>query len=310
MKLRYPLRQLQIFREVVHTGSLSKAARRLDLSQPAVSSAIANLEQEAGFLLFRRNNYGTELTPEARYLMEGVDRVLASVSHLDELAEGLRQGRAGKLIVGCMPGLSPSALPQIMADYLSDFPDTRLSLQTFSSGKIRDWVAEGQFDVGVIERQDDLSDLEVKHLTLRMHLAVPANSPLATATVVGAKDLDGMPLITLDEHHQSTLKLKQALRQADARWHVAAETHLFPSAISLVRAGIGHALVDPVSAAGFLLRRDCDVAIVPFEPAIDLEIAIITPRFHPSSRQCQRFLPYLEKGLAHWHKRALAPLHA
>ena len=308
MKVRHQLRQLQIFREVVHTGSLSKAARRLELSQPAVSSAIANLEQEVGFLLFRRNNYGTELTPEARYLMEGVDKVLASVSHLDELADGLRQGRAGKLILGCMPGLSPTAMPGIMAEYLADYPDTRLSLQTFSSRKIRDWVAEGQFDVGVIERQDDLNDLDARHLSLRMHLAVPRHSPLAGLAQVEAADLDGKALVTLDEHHQSTLKLKQALRQAGADWQSAAETHLFPSAISLVNAGIGHALVDPVSAWSFLMRRDCAVAILPFVPAIDLDIAVITSRFHTSSRQCQRFLPYLEKGLDTWHRRALSPL--
>lgn len=65
MKLRHNLRQLQIFQEVVRTGSLSQAARRLAITQPAVSTAITNLESEVGFLLFRRNHYGTQLTPEA-----------------------------------------------------------------------------------------------------------------------------------------------------------------------------------------------------------------------------------------------------
>lgn len=74
--------------------------------------------------------------------------MLASVKHLGELSEGLRQGQAGKLTLGCMPGLSPTAMPQIMADYLRDHPDSQLSLQTFSSTKIHDWVAEGQFDLG------------------------------------------------------------------------------------------------------------------------------------------------------------------
>lgn len=308
MKPRHNLRQLQIFQEVVRTGSLSKAARRLELSQPAVSTAIANLEQEVGFLLFRRNHFGTELTPEAQYLAEGVDKVLASVKHLGELSEGLRQGRAGKLTLGCMPGLSPSAMPQIMADYLRDHPDGRLSLQTFSSAKIRDWVAEGQFDLGVIELQEDLYELDVVPYRLRMHLAVPPESPLATQSRVTPDDLNDQPLITLDEHHQSTLKLRDALRAAKSRFCVVLETHLFPSAISLVNAGLGHALVDPVSATSFLERRDCRLTVVPFEPAIDLEIALITSRFYPPSRHCQRFLPYLEAGLESWQERSLAPL--
>ncbi|MFG6160693.1 LysR family transcriptional regulator [Halomonas sp. 1390] len=304
MKIRHNLRQLQIFQEVVRTGSLSKAARRLELSQPAVSTAIANLEEEVGFLLFRRNHYGTELTAEAQHLAEGVDKVLASVKHLGELSEGLRQGQAGKLTLGCMPGLSPSAMPQIMADYLHDHPSSQLSLQTFSSTKIRDWVAEGQFDLGVIETQDDLHELEVTLYRLRMHIALPPESPLAQRSAVTANDLDDQPMITLDEHHQSTLKLRQAFRASGARFRGVIETHLFPSAISLVNAGLGHALVDPVSADSFLQRRDCRVTVVPFEPAIDLEIALITSRFHPPSRHCQRFLPYLEAGLAAWQQRS------
>ncbi|GAB2728119.1 LysR family transcriptional regulator [Halomonas garicola] len=304
MEIRHNLRQLQIFQAVARTGSLSKAARRLDLSQPAVSIAIANLEQEVGFLLFRRNHYGTELTPEARHLAEGADKVLASVKHLGELSEGLRQGQAGKLMLGCMPGLSPSAMPQIMANYLHDHPTSQLSLQTFSSTKVRDWVAEGQFDLGVVEFQDDLHALDVTPYQLRMHMALPPTSPLAEHGVVTAADLNNLPLITLDEHHQSTLKLRQIFHAAGARFQVMIETHLFPSAISLVNAGLGHALVDPVSADSFLQRRDCHVTIVPFEPAIDLEIALITSRFHPPSRHCQRFIPYLDAGLKAWQQRS------
>lgn len=308
MKIRHNLRQLQIFQEVVRTGSLSKAARRLDLSQPAVSNAISNLEQEVGFLLFRRNHFGTELTPEAKHLAEGVDKVLGSVKHLSELADGLRQGQAGKLILGCMPGLSLSAMPEIMASYLHDHPDSQLSLQTFSSSKIRDWVAEGQFDVGVIESQDDLQELNTKIYALRMHIAIPPGSPLANKSVITPIDLDDLPLITLDEYHQTNIKLKEAFRTCSARFRVVIETHLIPPALSLVNEGLGYALVDPVSARNFLLRRDCRLTILPFEPAIDIEMALITSRFYPPSRHCQRLLPYLEAKLESWQQDALQRL--
>ncbi|SDL96311.1 DNA-binding transcriptional regulator, LysR family [Modicisalibacter muralis] len=304
MRVRHNLRQLQIFQEVVRTGSLSKAARRLELSQPAVSTAITNLEQEVGFLLFRRNHYGTELTPEAKYLAEGVDKVLASVKHLGELSEGLCQGRAGKLTVGCMPGLSPAVLPRVMAAYLEEHPGSRLSLQTFSSSKIAEWVAEGQFDLGVIEMDADIGDLELTPYHLRMHLAVPQESPLAERGRLSPEDLDGQPMITLDEHHQSTLKLNNAFRLSGIRLQVGIETHLFPSAITLVNEGLGAALIDPVTADGFLKRRDCRLTMVPFEPGIDLDIAVITSRFHPISRQCQGFLPYLKENLGAWERHS------
>lgn len=141
-----------------------------------------------------------------------------------------------------------------------------------------------------------------------MHVALPPESPLARRRVITPKDLHDRPMITLNEHHQSTLKLRDAFRAEGARCRAVIETHLFPSAISLVNAGLGHALVDPVSADSFLKRRDCRVTVVPFEPAIDLEIALITSRFHPPSRHCQRFLPYLEAGLEAWQQHSRQPL--
>nr|WP_300312009.1 LysR family transcriptional regulator [Halomonas sp.] len=297
MKIRHHLRQLQIFQEVVRAGSLTKAARRLELSQPAVSAAIANLEQEVGFLLFRRNHYGTELTLEAEYLAEGVERVLTSLKHLGELSDGLRQGRAGKLLVGCKPGMSLSVMPRIMADYLSDYPDSQLSLQTFSSLHIRDAVSEGQFDVGVIEIQDDMHALDVTRYGIRLYLVLPENSPLIGHETVTAEDLNGLPFICLDEHHQSTIKLRNVMRAAGVNVHVVVSTHLFPSAIGLSNQGIGHTLVDALTAEQFMTRRDSRITVVPFEPSIDLDIAVVTSRYHSPSRQCQGFLPYLHASI-------------
>lgn len=192
-----------------------------------------------------------------------------------------------------------------MVDYLQDYPSSQLSLQTFSSTKIRDWVAEGQFDLGVIETQDDLSDLDIVPYRLRMHLAVPPESPLVNRSLITPKDLDELPLVTLYEHHQSIIKLKQAFRSGGSRFRVSIETHLFTAAISLVNAGLGYALVDPVSADSFLRHHDCRLPIVPFEPAIDLEIALVTSRFHPPSRLCQSFMTYLKVGLEDWQRRSL-----
>ncbi|MDA5564200.1 MULTISPECIES: LysR family transcriptional regulator [Cobetia] len=304
MKLRHNLRQLQIFQEVVRTGSLSQAARRLGLTQPAVSTAIANLESDVGFLLFRRNHYGTQLTPEAVHLAEGVDKVLASVGHLDELTDGLRDGHAGKLTVASMPGLSPTVMPRVMSRYLADFPRSRLSLQTFSSRKIAEWVAEGQFDLGVIEADAAVEELVLEEYQLCMALAVPVMHPLAQREVLFPQDLAGETIITLDQHHQSTLKLARAFQQAGMTLQASIETHLFPSVAMLVNEGIGIALIDPVTAEAMLARRDCQLRVVPFAPTINLDVALVTSRFHPVSRQGQRFMPYLTAELAAWQQRS------
>ena len=304
MKLRHNLRQLQIFQEVVRTGSLSQAARRLAITQPAVSTAITNLESEVGFLLFRRNHYGTQLTPEAVHLAEGVDKVLASVGHLDELTDGLRDGHAGKLTVASMPGLSPTVMPRVMARYLGEFPDSRLSLQTHSSRKIAEWVSEGQFDLGVIEEDAVIEELVSAPYRLCMALAVPGDHALAGKASLSPLELRGEVMITLDQHHQTTLKLARAFQEAGQSLQIGVETHLFPSAAMLVNEGYGIALIDPVTAEAMQARRDCRLRIVPFTPAITLDIALVTSRFHTISRQGQRFMPYLAEELAAWQQRS------
>ena len=98
--MKFNLRKLEIFFEVVRSGSISRAAKRLSLTQPAVSTAISNLEEEVGFLLFKRTKYAAELTPEARHMAESVDQILASCRNLGRLTDSLRHGRVGKLQIG------------------------------------------------------------------------------------------------------------------------------------------------------------------------------------------------------------------
>lgn len=297
MKTKSNFRQLQIFQEVVRTGSLTKAARRLNLTQPAVSSAIANLEQEVGFILFKRNHYGTELTVEAQYLAEGVEKVLSSVKSLDELASDLKHGRAGKLYVGCMPGFSSTALPKVIATFMRENPGAKVSLQTFSSTKVEEWVAAGHFDIGIVEMPNSPAELEVRPYSFELLCVVPRDSALAEKSAIGVADLDGQPLITLDENHQTTRQITSLFRKHGCELNVVVETHLFPSAIFLVNEGLGCALIDPVTTMSFVCRSDANLVVRPFTPSVTMDVAIILPKYQRPSRQCGHFSAALEAAM-------------
>lgn len=288
-------KQLHIFQEVINSGSISKAARRLGLTQPAVSTAIANLESDMGFMLFRRNHYGTEMTTEARSFSEGVERALQALSNLEELAADLRLGRTGKLQIGCMPGLATLA-PGMAAAFMGHNPGVKLSLQTFPSGKVEEWVAGGHFDLGIVEKPQAKNELEIWPYSFRMLCALPAGSPLAERREITIEDLEGLPLITLGGAHQSTMQLRSLAYKHNCSLNVVAETQLFPSAMALVDAGVGYTLIDPITAMEYGKRKDCSVLLRPFAPVVEFEIAIILPRFHLTSRLCQRFHAELKEA--------------
>jgi len=277
MKSRSNFRQLQIFQEVVHTGSITKAARRLELTQPAVSSAIANLEHDLGFVLFRRNHYGTELTPEARHLSEGVEKVLSAVRSLDELANDLKQGRAGKLQIGCLPGFSTTIMPTIMARFMKANPGVRSQLQSQDSGRIEEWVAAGHYDIGLVELPTTPLALQVDSFRFEMLASVHCDSPLARQESLSAKDLDGEPLIALNEHHQSTRQLQKLFGQARCHLNIVAEAQIFPAAASMVAQGLGSALIDPVTAMDLQRHADSPVVLKRFTPSVWFEVAVILP---------------------------------
>jgi len=289
MKNRSNFRQLQIFQEVVRTGSITKAARRLELTQPAVSSAIANLEHDLGFVLFRRNHYGTELTPEARYLAEGVEKVLAAVRNLDELANDLKQGRAGKLQIGCLPGFSTTIMPTIIARFMKANPGVKSQLQSQESGRIEEWVAAGHYDIGLVELPTTPSALQVESYRFEMLCAVHQDSTLASQESLSVQDLDGEPLITLNEQHQSTRQLQELFGKARCHLNVVAEAQIFPAALGMVAEGLGAALIDPVTAMDLQRQSNSPVVLKRFTPSVWFEVAVILPQHLRISKQCQQF---------------------
>lgn len=303
MKSRSNFRQLQIFQEVVHTGSITKAARRLELTQPAVSSAIANLEHDLGFVLFRRNHYGTELTPEARHLSEGVEKVLSAVRSLDELASDLKQGRAGKLQIGCLPGFSTTIMPSIIARYMKASPGVKSQLQSQESHRIEEWVAAGHYDIGLVELPTTPSALQVESFRFEMLAAVHRDSPLAKQESLSVPDLDGEPLIALNEHHQSTRQLQQLFGKARCHLNIIAEAQIFPAAASMVEQGMGAALIDPVTAMDLQRHADSTIVLKRFTPSVWFEVAVILPKNLRGSKQCDQFHKLLLAELGQLEER-------
>ena len=93
--MRY--RQLEAFRAVMRAGSVTQAAEMLNVSQPAVSRLIACLEQDVGFPLFRRRRGRLQPTPEADFLLGEVERAIANLDHVAQIADDIRKRRTGHL---------------------------------------------------------------------------------------------------------------------------------------------------------------------------------------------------------------------
>ena len=167
-------------------------------------------------------------------------------------------------------------------------------LKTFDSKKIVDWVKAGHCDIGIVEKPEITNNLKLHSYQLPMVCALHKDSPLADKALITVEDLHEQPMITLEESHPVTSDINTLFRKHGCRMNIIAETHLFPSGLTMVNAGMGCILVDPVTASDFSCRSDSNILIKPFNPEISFDISIILPELHISSRLCQAFFDYLK----------------
>jgi DNA-binding transcriptional LysR family regulator len=242
-------RQIEIFRAVMRTGGASAAARVLGLSQPLVSQQLGNLETTIGVPLFERNRGRLVPTRDGIAFHNEVERHYLSMEQLARKAMSLRAGNEGKLMVGCLPGLGFTLLPHAIKRFRDAYPNVFVSLQTVSSGVIKDRVASGEWDIGFAASEIDTAGV-VHSVFSRVPgvVVIPRGHPLAADTgPLTLAQLAGHPLVVLNPEDVTRQQLQSALETEKVSLHIVAETPYGAGVWALVAAGVGVGITNPLS---------------------------------------------------------------
>lgn len=292
-------RQLQAFREVMRTGSVSEAARILGRTQPAASALIANLEGELGLSLFRRQRGKMVPTPEARYFVSEaeaiLDRLALSTRTMREIGE-LSQGR---LKIACMPAASQVMMPQLVSEFLRDKQDVKVSLMMRASSVIEEWISSQQYDIGLSETPTDSAALDTEDFQLACVCALPADDPLAQKEEITAADLNGFPMAALQEGHPNLIDTQAAFAAQRSDFIQRFELRNFHPAMTLVENGLCYCICDPITAVGYMKARPQPHPIVfrKFSPGVVLKVSILQPSHRPPSTLATSFAEKLSQEL-------------
>jgi len=289
------LRQLEAFRAIMITGGVTSAAGMLNISQPAVSRLITNLEQTLGFSVFQRRKGRLHPTPEAEFLFVEVERVFANLEHITQISHDILHQKTGHLRVACLPGFATSLLPGVVAEFLSDRPDVTLSIQTRSSLRVREWIAAQQYDVGIADEFDGHSAVEHEPLIIRSVCVVRASHPLANRSVVTAVDLEGEPMITNDRDHSFNHAVERTFEEAGVTLQRRVEVRQFATACLLANQGVGASIVSAIDAAEYI---DRGLVAIPFEPHVPFKIDLLYPAYHPRPLLLREFTDLFKQAVA------------
>jgi DNA-binding transcriptional LysR family regulator len=289
------LRQLECFRAVMVTGTMTRAAEVLRISQPSVSNIIAGLEHELGFSLFKRRKGRLQPTAEANYFFEEAQQTLESFGKAVQTAREIREMDVGRLVLATQPGIAIHFLPAVISEFLKDHPDVEFQLLSRSSQIVRDMIPTQRFDLAIAEPPVDHPAVKIEPLIADCVCVLPADHPLTAHEVITPELLDRVPFVSLYSEHATHYRLKNAFAEAGAHWKVVAETQYFATCCSFAQYGGGVSISDPYTASEY---ARLGVVVRPFRPVIPFEQAILYPVDRPRSNLLDAFVRILKDKLS------------
>ncbi len=282
------LRQLEIFRSIMTNGTTVAAAHDLNMSQPAVSTAIKHMESVIGFELFERRSNQLIPTDEARLLFERAEPLFQLLGTVNQSADDIRAGHVGRVRVVATSEVTEALMPMAMAKFLTACPDVYVTLDTKPLHNVLEAVESGIADIGFAMDPSDRHSLILQPIdTLQTVCVCAATSPLAALPFVTPQDLIGERLICPLSGTRIATLLADAFRKSSLPYSPKVEVRFLNAAAQIVQEGWGVAILDEITAAS---GRYYDLAVLPFEPSIRRSLAAIMPRQKTLSRPAREFV--------------------
>lgn len=254
------LLHLEHFLAVVDEGTLTRAAERVNRSQPAISQSLRRLEEEVGSPLFARDMQKVALTEAGRVLADYARRLLTmrddALRHVSEL----RTLKAGCLSIAAHEAAAVYLLPAPLRSYLNQFPNIKVSIRRSRPAEIPRQVMDREVDIGFVKEEPAFRELHWVDVHVdEMVLVAAPRHPFATRTDVQVKDLGSEPFVIHQQCMATTDRIMQFFEQHGTRCRVVAELWSFENVKHFVREQVGLAIVPGVTvrqelADGTLVR--------------------------------------------------------
>lgn len=289
------LREMEIFQAIMTTGSVTEAARHLNISQPAVSKMLRHMEDVIGFRLFVRRQGRLHPTAEAKALHPSVESIFGNIDTVEKIAQDLRDMRTGFIRVATIPTLGMIQLPKAVSSFLEGRPGVRIGIKILNAQQVVERVVNRQVDLGVVYAPAEDTGITVEELgTAEVVCVLPRTHPLAALRTIGPQNVQGLPLISINRASAIGALIDDAFRRCNVnRQSVVEVSHSF-IAYSLVDAGVGIAVVDPFMAGP---KYFPDLTIRPFRPRVSINPRVLYSEALPLSQLNRTFVDHLRNAV-------------
>jgi DNA-binding transcriptional LysR family regulator len=264
--MSFTLKQIRYFVAAAETGSITEAGKRLHISQPSVSAAIADLEDRFKVDLFVRHHaQGLSLTPAGARLLRDARSLLDQAEELRQGAQGLGQALEGELHVGCFQTFAPMIMPGLIRAFAAAHPAIAITLHEDHVQGVLDGLRVGRFELALTYDLNLGPDLTFEPLTaMPLHAVLARRHRLASRPSVTLEELTGWPMVLLSLP-QSRDYFLSVFTTRGLKPRIAQETRSFETLRGLVASGSGFAVMHSRPAS----RQTLDGRQVTYVPIKD-----------------------------------------
>lgn len=273
--MRISGRQIELFQMAYRQKSTRKAADALNISQPAISRAVADLETEIGVILFDRSGRRFEPTAAAHSLQEAVQKHYHGLNRVREAAQQIAAGTGGHLRVAALPAVADSRVATAAGRLMAHHSALRIDIDVLNEDSCLAALRSGRVDCAVISSDPGDPNLTSTHLAEIVPVAIgPLIDTMARFEKISPVDLATAPQIMLSESSPFRRAVETMFDKANVRFKVRAEARTQTAMVRMVAQGAGRAVVDKGSLD---LVSNVDVVIVPLAVDLKWPIRLVNP---------------------------------
>ncbi|MET0445753.1 MAG: LysR family transcriptional regulator [Pseudorhodoplanes sp.] len=285
------LRQVEVIRAVMVTGTIGGAAKLLSVSAPGISRLVKYTEKSLGVRFFQRQNGRYFPTPEAQSIFEQINSVYKKVDDLSEIISKIGQGKLSELRIGSVPSISHVMVPRAIEQVRRRYPELRIDINILKLEEAIDYLLLDRGECVAMSYRLEHPGLDFLPLASgELFCIVPDGHELAGRKHVSAREIIKYPLIGIDPNDPYGRIMAEIFARDKLSYDITIRARFGTTVCALVKAGLGIAVIDQFTVAhgGYP-----GVAVIRIDEPTVFETYVAVKRGAPLSLHTEHFIERL-----------------
>lgn len=282
------LRQLEYFQMASRLKNITRAAERLNVSQPNITVAIKKLETELGIKLFDRSQKQLSLTPEGNIFLNRIELALRSIQDAVLEVNDYKQLQKGTIKIGIPSMIGAYLFPKIFSSFQQLYPHLDIYLYEEGSMTIREQLERDDLDFGIVIISDASASLQLLPMSRNQIVAcIPEKHPLAKKSSISINDVANADLIMLKEGSFLRQLVLSKIKRANIMPEIVLESNQIETVKGLIASNVGIAFL-----LDFIVKGAPGIKAVPFDEPLYVDLGLAWKKDRYISNAAQSFIDF------------------